>query len=109
MQYFLGLQSTSVLDSAIYLIKMSGIHMQIFFMIPLKIASVSKHLLLDENYADSPARLKTNPSKSFSTEKNTKYINHHYFIQDWPHLTQEPHVVSRVRIGRKKELFTIQF
>ena len=47
----------------------------------------------------------------FSTEENTKYIDRHYFIQDRPHLTQEPQVVSTegVRIRRKKELFIIQF
>lgn len=44
-------------------------------------------------------------------EKHAKHIDHHYYRQDWPHLTQEPQVVSteRVRIHRKKEFFIIQF
>lgn len=86
--------------------------MQVFFMIPLKIASVSTftYFWMKTMQIVPQNRIKT-PYKLFSTEENTKYTDHNYFIQDWPHLTQESQVVSieRVRNGRKKELFIIQF
>lgn len=49
--------------------------------------------------------------KLLSPKENNEYINHRYLIQDWPHLTQEPQLVSteRLRTGRKEELFIIQF
>lgn len=86
--------------------------MQVFFMMPLKIASVSTctYFWMKTMQIVPQNRIK-NPYKLFSTEENTKYMDHNYFIQDWPHLTQEPQAVSieRVRNGRKKELFIIQF